>query len=113
MKIRKLIFLTITVAIPALFFMPGIKLGIDPAYAGSQCTCRFVGGDIAEGQTACIKTPKGMVLARCERVLNNTSWKMLGTPCPSSQLAPIDRSMMTASVSKLELTARTLPVFKD
>lgn len=55
------------------------------AIAGPECTCRHSGGEVAEGQTACIKSPTGMKMARCERVLNNTSWKMLDTPCPYSE----------------------------
>lgn len=63
-----------------------------PAFAGpnGNCTCRHKGGDVIEGQTACIRTPKGMMLAVCDRVLNNTSWKMLGQPCPSASLTPPD-----------------------
>lgn len=52
------------------------------ALAGKDCTCRYKGAEVTEGQTACIKTPKGMQMARCERVLNNTSWKFLEVPCP-------------------------------
>jgi len=51
-----------------------------------ECTCRYQGGDVIEGQTACIRTTKGPTLARCERVLNNTSWKLLDQPCPAAQL---------------------------
>ena len=67
--------------------LTGIALGgsallPQQALAGPNCTCRHSGGDVEEGQTACIKGPKGMTMARCDRVLNNTSWKMLDTPCP-------------------------------
>ncbi|MGI9401662.1 MAG: hypothetical protein ACR2O0_10445 [Rhizobiaceae bacterium] len=63
-----------------------------PAIAGpnGDCTCRHKGGDVPEGQTACISTPKGMMLALCDRVLNNTSWKMLNQPCPNASLNPPD-----------------------
>lgn len=81
-------------------FIPGSAL------AGPNCTCRHSGGDVNEGQTACIKTPKGMAMARCERVLNNTSWKMLDVPCPlanAEQLGPPlslpgDRPLQTTRV---------------
>lgn len=56
------------------------------AYAGPDCTCRHKDGEAKEGQTVCIKTHNGMTLARCERVLNNTSWKMLEDSCPFSQI---------------------------
>lgn len=61
-----------------------------PAYAGPNggCTCRHKDGDVLEGQTACIATPRGMSMARCERVLNNTSWKILDEPCPTARLQP-------------------------
>jgi hypothetical protein len=60
------------------------------AIAGSDgsCTCRFKGGEVVEGETACIPTPNGMALALCARVLNNTSWKMLNQPCPQASVIP-------------------------
>jgi len=60
------------------------------ASAGPDCTCRHSDGEIAEGQTACIKSPNGMTMARCERVLNNTSWKILDQPCPYSEALELD-----------------------
>jgi len=47
-----------------------------PSYAGENCTCRYEGNDMA--------TSQGRKLARCERILNNTSWKFLGDGCPIS-----------------------------
>jgi hypothetical protein len=63
------------------------------AFAGpdGDCTCRYDGGDVVEGQTACVKTPGGMQLARCDRFLNNTSWKFLGQPCPTASASPAIR----------------------
>ena len=63
-------------------------LATSSAFAGAKCKCRFNGGYIDEGQTACLKTPKGLSLARCEKVLNNTSWKTLNLPCPVASLSP-------------------------
>ncbi|MBZ8132570.1 hypothetical protein [Afifella sp. IM 167] len=60
-------------------------LAAEAAHAGSDCTCRAKGGVTArEGDTICIATPNGQQMARCEKVLNNTSWKFLNTPCPSA-----------------------------
>ena len=56
------------------------------SHAGENCTCRGNGQDIPEGQTVCLKTASGMKLARCERVLNNTSWKFLDSDCPTAAL---------------------------
>ena len=58
------------------------------------CTCRYSGGDVFEGQTACIRTAKGPTLARCEKFLNNTSWKFLDQPCPTARLAPQSRQVL-------------------
>ncbi len=55
------------------------------ADANGNCTCRGNGTDIPEGETVCLKTASGMKLARCARVLNNTSWKILENDCPTAQ----------------------------
>lgn len=57
-----------------------------PALSAGNCTCRGNGADIPEGQTVCLKTSSGAKLARCERVLNNTSWKILEKDCPTASL---------------------------
>jgi hypothetical protein len=71
--------------------LTAIALLAGNAFAGpnGDCTCRYNGGDIVEGQTACIRTPEGMQLALCDRVLNNTSWKFLGQPCPTASMTPV------------------------
>jgi hypothetical protein len=57
-----------------------------PAAAGEHgCSCKYAGGDVMLGETACIKTSNGKSLARCEMVLNNTSWKLLDQPCEVEQ----------------------------
>jgi hypothetical protein len=53
--------------------------------ARAECTCRFPGGSVKEGQSVCIKTPNGPKLARCEKVQNVTSWKFLEQSCPITQ----------------------------
>jgi hypothetical protein len=53
-----------------------------PAF--SACTCRYKGGETMDGQTVCMATAKGKELAVCEKVLNVTSWKFLGQPCPTA-----------------------------
>jgi hypothetical protein len=64
----------------------GFAAAADAAGPNGECTCSYQGGDVIEGQTACIRTAKGPTLARCEKVLNNTSWKLLDQPCPAAQL---------------------------
>ena len=50
-----------------------------------DCTCKSAKGDVKQGETACIVTAKGKALARCEMVLNNSSWTVLDQPCPPDQ----------------------------
>jgi hypothetical protein len=59
-----------------------LALSVGPAF--SECTCRYKGGETMDGQTVCMATAKGKELAVCEKVLNVTSWKFLGQPCPTA-----------------------------
>jgi hypothetical protein len=61
-----------------------------PALGADGCYCRHKDGRTPLGQSACIRSANGGQMARCERVLNNTSWKFTGAPCP---LAEADRKM--------------------
>ncbi|MCP4317510.1 MAG: hypothetical protein GY789_16225 [Hyphomicrobiales bacterium] len=59
-----------------------------PAAAGENANCNCVanGQRIELGKLFCIRTASGkQFLARCERVLNNTSWKRLQDGCPTVQ----------------------------
>lgn len=76
-----------------------------PAHA--ECTCRYQGGDVIEGGVACIGTGNNMTLARCEKVLNNTSWKMLNQPCPSAMLS--GEFSRLASVEMAQTPGTSLP----
>jgi len=72
-----------------------MALGSASAWAGQNCTCRAEGVEATLGQTVCLRTPAGLRLARCEMVLNNTSWKFLDGPCPQASRAD-ERSLATA-----------------
>ena len=69
-----------------LLIATSILISATPVIAGENCTCRYQEADVNEGQTICMRTPNGMQMATCARVLNNTSWKFLGLPCPSAEL---------------------------
>lgn len=69
-----------------MFIILVITLLASPVFAGKDCTCSHKGEKVPEGQKACIKTSNGAQMAQCSRVLNNTSWKFLGTPCPTAQI---------------------------
>ena len=82
--------------LPAVGLFGLTTLATSPAL--SDCTCRYKGGEITESQTICITTANGRELAVCEKVLNVTSWKFLGQPCPA---AAIDNKPITPESLRL------------
>ena len=76
-----------------LLFAAMLVFGWSPALAGENCTCRYKENDVNEGQTICMQTPNGSQMATCARVLNNTSWKFLGTPCPLAQNKSVPKNL--------------------
>ena len=52
--------------------------------AHAECTCKYKERDIPEGTTICMQTPNGAQMAKCEKVLNNTSWKFTNAVCPTA-----------------------------
>ncbi len=62
---------------------------VSPAYAGQDCECLGNGKRIKEGSVICLQIGSSQrYLARCERNLNNTSWKKISDGCPVSQMSP-------------------------
>jgi hypothetical protein len=51
----------------------------------ADCACLYAEGTAKQGETVCIKTATGPTLARCEMMLNNSSWTILGQPCDLKQ----------------------------
>lgn len=60
--------------------------GLSVSLANADCTCRAPGLVAHHGQTVCLRTPDGLRLARCEMVLNNSSWTFLPEACPQASL---------------------------
>ncbi len=56
------------------------------ALADPDCQCRSNGEFFVQGEHTCIKTSNGYRLARCDMVLNNTSWTIIGDSCPLTEL---------------------------
>jgi hypothetical protein len=55
--------------------------------AAPNCQCVTKGQRVDLGTVICLEvSPSVRYLARCERVLNNTSWKKLEEGCPSALL---------------------------
>jgi hypothetical protein len=58
---------------------------IQTSIAAADCTCRGRDGfDFQLGALMCLNTANGPQLARCEMVLNNSSWKVTGESCPTA-----------------------------
>ncbi|TPI96601.1 MULTISPECIES: hypothetical protein [unclassified Mesorhizobium] len=56
------------------------------AFAAEECLAN--GKSYPVGQVACLTIADKNHLARCEMVLNNTSWTKVGDSCPQDRLAP-------------------------
>jgi len=52
----------------------------NPALA-VDCTCRYYGQSYGLGTEICFKTPTGYRMAKCNLVLNNTSWQIGNRSC--------------------------------
>ncbi len=61
-----------------------------PVTAAADCQCRSNGEYFVLGEHTCIKTNEGYRLARCDMVLNNTSWVVVGYSCPMTSLPAAD-----------------------
>ncbi|MBZ9794724.1 hypothetical protein [Mesorhizobium sp. ES1-4] len=59
---------------------------IMPASAAPECLAN--GKSYPVGQVACLTVAGQSHLARCEMVLNNTSWTKVGDNCPENTTAP-------------------------
>ncbi len=58
-----------------------------PAHGAARCACIANGQRVEEGQVACIRPQSGgSFLAKCEIVLNNTSWTKLQDGCPTASI---------------------------
>jgi hypothetical protein len=57
-----------------------------PAFAAPECLAN--GKSFQIGQIACLTLADNSHLARCDMVLNNTSWTKVADSCPENTLAP-------------------------
>lgn len=56
-----------------------------PATARADCACVANGETFQQGETTCLRVDGRSWLARCGKVLNNSSWERLGEGCPLSR----------------------------
>jgi hypothetical protein len=82
--------------------------GLSASYANAECTCRNRETDVTEGKTVCMQTSKGPQLARCEKVLNVTSWRFLGEGCLVAH-APPDAFKQTTALETDKAQCYVLP----
>ena len=54
----------------------------------------------------CLKTPTGPRLARCEMVLNNTSWTKIHDDCPAAKPPPVHPTWLPEAPPWLTTLAR-------
>lgn len=77
-------------------FIAVAGFGAAPALAGQDCECLGNGKRVKEGSVICLQIGSSQrYLARCERNLNNTSWKKITDGCPVSQLPNASSGMST------------------
>ncbi len=88
------------------FALIGIGLFIGSAPASAECTCRARNVVAIEGEVVCLNTPLGQRLARCDKVLNNSSWTFLPGACPA-----ISRTLTPArhALARLQNPSAALP----
>ncbi len=71
-----------------------VFLAATPAAAGPNCECLGNGKRVKEGAVLCLKVGSSThYMARCERNLNNTTWKKISDGCPSAALTPKQSGM--------------------
>jgi hypothetical protein len=70
-------------------FLTALVFAASPASAGQDCECVGNGKKIKEGGVVCLQIGSSTrYLARCERNLNNTSWKKIADGCPTALMTP-------------------------
>lgn len=95
---------------PILAAAAAILVGAVSSSASADCTCRARDGIRALlGETICIPSSAGPRLARCDQVLNNTSWTFLEAPCPQALL---DRLTTTQTARSSAAVPRKMPVVR-
>lgn len=71
-------------------FLTVLGLSAPSAFAGQDCECLGNGKRIKQGNVVCLQIGSSQrYLARCERNLNNTSWKKISDGCPVARILPL------------------------
>jgi hypothetical protein len=74
------------VVVGSLLIPDALLVGAAGAHTTHPCPCRYSDGMAPQGAVICLDVDGKRSLARCEMVLNNSSWRFLDEPCPLASL---------------------------
>jgi hypothetical protein len=72
----------------ALVFLVWAGLTPGEAAADHKCQCLYQGRKFEQGEFVCIRVDGATRFARCDMLLNNSSWTFLDGPCPTAEFSP-------------------------
>lgn len=76
-----------------------VAAGLAPGGAladGHKCQCLYQGKKFEQGEYVCIKVDGATRLARCDMLLNNSSWTFVKGGCPNA-FSPVPAKTLLAS----------------
>ena len=68
------------------------------AFAEHKCQCLYQGKKFEQGAFVCIRVDGATRLARCDMLLNNSSWTFVKSGCPTALISPMPRTKLLASL---------------
>ena len=77
-------------AFAAVLILAVPALAAGAGQAAAHCQCVGNGTKYEQGELACLRLPNGPILARCDKVYNNSSWTKVGDGCPPQARAGDD-----------------------
>ena len=88
--------LVIAIAALAAATLPALAAG------GFECRCLYQGKFFSQGETVCIRVDGRAKLARCDMMLNNSSWTFLKSGCPSAMMTPVPPGLGNLSAASVD-----------
>ena len=76
----------VCVLIGSLSLVSALSIRTAGGHTTHACPCRYPGGIAPPGAVICLEVDGKRSLARCDMVLNNSSWRFLGESCPIAAL---------------------------
>ena len=87
-------------AFAALLILAVPALAAGAGQAAADCQCVGNGTKYEQGELACLRLPNGPILARCDKVYNNSSWTKVGDGCPQARAGGDDTQMRRNNVKR-------------